>query len=409
MRDFRDAKAMAQTLRDSLTHKAINISHSESLELVSKMLGLPDWNTLSALLQSERRDTARPAAGPQTATTIYPAIPLRDLVPFPTAMYPLFVGREKAMQAIHHAFERSREVVLVVQKEAGVDTPELQDVHEIGVLSQLVEVEPLPDGTLKVLTQAIRRVVIRRLSHETGAFQADVADISEGPIPDASDLIRRTFRRFESYAAAQDIRIPDTRPILDETPDPGRVADVIAARIKMPIADRYRLLATLDPVMRLERVEALVDLSARLVSPAFELTRRRALHYANLRNHQYATLEHLLLALIEDTHASAVMRASEADLDGLKDDLIEYLDNELKNIVVANDGNAQPTTAFQRVEQRAALHAQEASYPVITGANVLFAIFAETRSPAAHLLDERGASIERVAKAIAQGIGKGTD
>jgi ATP-dependent Lon protease len=373
------------------------------------MLGLPDWNTLSALLQSERRDTARPAAGPQTATTIYPAIPLRDLVPFPTAMYPLFVEREKTMQAIKHAFERSREVVLVVQKEPGVDTPELQDVYEIGVLSQLVEVEPLPDGTLKVLTQAIRRVVIRRLSHETGAFQADVGDISEGPIPDASDLIRRTFGRFERYAAAQDIRIPDTRPILDETRDPGRVADVIAARIKMPIADRYKLLATLDPVMRLERVEALVDLSARLVSPAFELTRRRALHHASLRNHPYATLEHLLLAMIEDPHASAVMRASDADLDGLKDDLIEYLDNELKNIVVANDGNAQPTTAFQRVEQRAAVHAQEASYPVITGANVLFAIFAETRSPAAHLLDARGEYIERVAKAIAQGIGKGTD
>src|ERR1700720_4677175 len=92
MRDFRDAKAMAQSLRESLTTKAINISHGESLELVSKILGVADWNTLPALLQADRRDPEAPVAQPQTGTASYPAIPIRDLVPFPTAIYPLFVG-----------------------------------------------------------------------------------------------------------------------------------------------------------------------------------------------------------------------------------------------------------------------------------------------------------------------------
>jgi ATP-dependent Lon protease len=117
MRDFRDAKTMAQTLRESLTGKAVNISHSESLELVSKMLGVADWNTLSALLQVDRRDA--PVAGRSTAVVSYPAIPLRDLVPFPTVTYPLFVGREKTMLALKEAFERQREVVLAVQRYAG--------------------------------------------------------------------------------------------------------------------------------------------------------------------------------------------------------------------------------------------------------------------------------------------------
>jgi ATP-dependent Lon protease len=88
MRDFRDAKAMAQTLRESLTTKDVTISHSESLELVSKMLGVADWNTLSALLHAERRDTAAPITKLKTTTTLYPAVPLRDLVPFPNATYP---------------------------------------------------------------------------------------------------------------------------------------------------------------------------------------------------------------------------------------------------------------------------------------------------------------------------------
>jgi ATP-dependent Lon protease len=114
MRDFRDAKAMAQTLRESLTTKSINVSHSESLELVSKILGVSDWNTLSALLQADQRTTRASAAILPTRAAIYPAFPLRDLVPFPAGTYPLFVGREKSVHALNEAFARQREVVLAV-------------------------------------------------------------------------------------------------------------------------------------------------------------------------------------------------------------------------------------------------------------------------------------------------------
>jgi len=125
MRDFRDAKAMAQTLRDSLSTKALTISHSESLELVSKMFGAADWNTLSALIQAGRGAPATAPAAAQQAepARTYPAMPIRDLVPFPSATFPLFVGRPKSVQALDHAFERQREVVLVVQKDSAVDFP----------------------------------------------------------------------------------------------------------------------------------------------------------------------------------------------------------------------------------------------------------------------------------------------
>ena len=116
MRDFRDAKAMAQTLRESLSHKAMTISHSESLELVSKMLGVADWNTLAAMLQAGRGESTKLV--PRLKAR-YPAIPLRDLVPFPGASYPLFVGRDKTINAVEQAWEGEREVVLAVQREAG--------------------------------------------------------------------------------------------------------------------------------------------------------------------------------------------------------------------------------------------------------------------------------------------------
>lgn len=405
MRDFRDAKAMAQTLRESLTTKAVTISHSESLELVSRMLGVADWNTLSALLHTERRDTAVPIARLKTTTAFYPAIPLRDLVPFPNETYPLFVGRERTIQALNQAFEGGREVVVAIQREAAVDEPGLADVYEIGILGQLLELETLRDGTLRVLTRGLRRVALRGFAVESVAYQAEVTAVSEGATRDARDLIRRIYQRFQDYTAVHGILVPDIWLFFDSTRDPGQIADTVATRMKLPVSEKYELLATLDPMTRLERIEALLDQSQRPVSANYAATKRLALDLADRRRHQYATLEHLLLALIDDANASAVMRACDADLGGLSQGLVQYLDNELKHTVI-EAGSAEPTAAFKRVDQRAAFHAQEVGHAV-TGANALVALFAETRSPAARLLAEHGVSRARADKAIARGVGKG--
>ncbi|AHY54414.1 LON peptidase substrate-binding domain-containing protein [Bradyrhizobium japonicum] len=406
MRDFRDAKAMAQALRESLTHKAVTISHSESLELVSKMLGAADWNTLSAMLQADRRDTVAPAARLKTTTALYPAVPLRDLVPLPNATYPLFVGRESTVRALNQAFDGGQEVVLAIQREAAVDDPRFSDVYEIGILAQLLELVPLEDGTFRVLTRGLRRVALRSFAAESAAYQAEVSDVREGATRDARDLIRRIYQRFQDYAAAHGILVPDLWLFFDQTRDPGQIADTVATRMKLSIRDKYELLATLDPMKRLERIEALLNASQRPVSANYAATKRQALDHADRRRHQYATLEHLLLALIDDAEASAVMRACDADLGGLSQGLVQYLDNELKHTVI-EAASAEPTAAFKRVDQRAAFLAQEVGYTAVTGANALVALFAETRSPAARLLAEHGVSRGRADKAIARGVGKG--
>jgi ATP-dependent Lon protease len=221
MRDFRDAKSMAQTLRESLTDKAVVISHGESLELVSRMLGVADWNTLSAMLKDSPGAPALPLTRRLKGGTSYPAIPIRDLVPFPTMTFPLFVGREKTRQALERAFAGSREVVLATQKDAAVHDPTFDDLYDVGTLAELMEVERLPDDTLKVLTRVRRRVAISRFVGEHGTFQAEIADVAEGRIPEAPDL-RRAIERFKDYAAAHDFRMVGTVPPLDQIRDPGR-------------------------------------------------------------------------------------------------------------------------------------------------------------------------------------------
>jgi RNA polymerase sigma factor (sigma-70 family) len=129
-----------------------------------------------------------------------------------------------------------------------------------------------------------------------------------------------------------------------------------------------------------------------LFSRAFESTRHRALAYANQRNHEHATLEHLLLALTDDEDASAVMKGCKVDLAALKEHLTNYIDNELKTLVIDDGRDSSPTPAFQRVIQRAVIHVQSSGGQEVTGADLLVAIFAERESHAAYFLEQQDMS-----------------
>nr|WP_174831844.1 ATP-dependent Clp protease ATP-binding subunit ClpA [Ruegeria sp. HKCCA0235A] len=132
-----------------------------------------------------------------------------------------------------------------------------------------------------------------------------------------------------------------------------------------------------------------------------------ALAAANERRHEFATLEHLLLALLEEPDAVRVMKACSVDLDELRSTLVEFIDEDLSNLVTDIDGSeAVPTAAFQRVIQRAAIHVQSSGRTEVTGANVLVAIFAERESNAAYFLQEQDMTRYDAVNFIAHGVAK---
>ena len=141
-------------------------------------------------------------------------------------------------------------------------------------------------------------------------------------------------------------------------------------------------------------------------SRALEKTLHRALAVANERRHEYATLEHLLLSLIDDSDASAVLRACSVDLDILRKNLTQYVDTELENLVIETREEAKPTAGFQRVVQRAVIHVQSSGREEVTGANVLVAIFAERESHAAFFLQEQDMTRYDAVNYISHGIAK---
>ncbi len=132
----------------------------------------------------------------------------------------------------------------------------------------------------------------------------------------------------------------------------------------------------------------------------------RALALANDRNHEYATLEHLLLALLDDQDAAAVMRACNVDLGLLRQQLTNYIDNDLSSLVVDDGEDSKPTAGFQRVIQRAVIHVQSSGREEVTGANVLVAMFAERESHAAYFLQEQDMTRYDAVNYISHGIAK---
>ena len=145
--------------------------------------------------------------------------------------------------------------------------------------------------------------------------------------------------------------------------------------------------------------------------PSFSTSLEQAIHsalaLANARSHEFATLEHLLLSLLDEPDAEKVLKACDVDLSELRSNLLEFIDNDLSNLIAEIEGSeAVPTAAFQRVVQRAAIHVQSSGRKEVTGANVLVAIFAERESNAAYFLQEQDMTRYDAVNFIAHGVAK---
>jgi ATP-dependent Lon protease len=262
MRDFRNAKAMAQTLREALKTKSVSLTHSESLELVATILGFRDWNVLSATIQSEVQPPANPGSTlPATvrlaAENQLPTLPVRDIVVFPHLNVPLFAGRAKTISAVEHAMAEDRRILVVTQRRPGDDNPTAADLHGVGLTANVTDLIKLNDGTIKLLVKTLTRATIVRLV-EDPFLTAEIApfDESRGQDEEAIALSRAVL---EALFAARNVgQISSVYDRLQENKEPGTLADAVAAILTCDIRQKQDLLETGDVVSRLQKILALM-------------------------------------------------------------------------------------------------------------------------------------------------------
>ncbi len=185
-----------------------------------------------------------------------PLLPLRDLIIFPHMMMPLFVGRDKSINALEEAMSKQTDIVLAAQKDAKTNNPEPKDIYQIGTIATIIQLLRIPDGTVKVLVEGKRRVRIKNFIPNENFFQVQCEEIPEeadSPV-EAAALVRSVKTTFETYVKLNKRIPPEILMRVSTIESPGELADIIVAQLNLKLEDKQKVLEISDPSKRLEHL-----------------------------------------------------------------------------------------------------------------------------------------------------------
>ncbi len=198
----------------------------------------------------------------ENTSLLVPVLPLRDVVVYPHMVIPLFVGREKSIEALDAVMQDNKKILLLAQKNAEVDDPSQEDLHEIGTLSTVLQMLKLPDGTIKVLVEGGERVIVESLLETNGYFSATVQNLEKAAVIDereAEVLIRSVLNLFDQYVKLNKKVPPEILTSLSGIDDPSRLADTISAHMSLKLDEKQEILEIRDPRERLEHIMSKIE------------------------------------------------------------------------------------------------------------------------------------------------------
>jgi len=191
-----------------------------------------------------------------------PVLPLRDVVVYPHMVIPLFVGRDKSIKALDSAMGTNKQILLIAQKSADMDDPEVGDLHHIGTLANILQLLKLPDGTVKVLVEGIRRARIDAYVDMDALFVATVTPLTETFAADEREqevLMRSAVTLFDQYVKLNKKVPPEVLTSLASIDDAGRLADTLAAHMSLKLDEKQHVLEIIDIQARIEHLMGLME------------------------------------------------------------------------------------------------------------------------------------------------------
>jgi ATP-dependent Lon protease len=196
-----------------------------------------------------------------SAGSIYPVLPLRDIVVFPHMIVPLFVGREKSVQALDDVMRDDKQILLVTQKNAGQDDPAADDIYRVGTIGTVLQLLKLPDGTVKVLVEGVQRARITSFTDNPTFFQAVAQPLEDavGQGQELEALSRAVIAQFEQYIKLNKKIPPEVLVSINQIDEPSKLADTVASHLNLKIPEKQQLLELETISERLERVYGLME------------------------------------------------------------------------------------------------------------------------------------------------------
>lgn len=189
-------------------------------------------------------------------TQTFPVLPLRDIVVYPKMIVPLFVGRSKSIRALQKVVDSDSAVVLLTQKDAAVEDPDFDDIYRVGTLGSVLQMLKLPDGTMKVLIEGIRRVKVEKFLPNEDFIEADVSDLkeSEHKSMEQEALARAVVSQFEEYVKLSKKTPPEVLASVNQIEDYSKLADTIASHLSLKVAEKQELLEASTLKTRFEKI-----------------------------------------------------------------------------------------------------------------------------------------------------------
>ncbi len=192
---------------------------------------------------------------------LYPVLPLRDIVVFPHMIVPLFVGREKSVNALESVMKDDKQILLVTQKNAADDDPGPGEIYEVGTIASVLQLLKLPDGTVKVLVEGGTRATIQGYTDNPNYFEARarLLDDETAEDEDLEALTRSVISQFEQYVKLNRKIPPEVLVSVNQIEDPSKLADTVVSHLALKIPDKQELLEIQSAQERLERVYSLME------------------------------------------------------------------------------------------------------------------------------------------------------
>ena len=197
-----------------------------------------------------------------TLPVVVPVLPLRDVVVYPHIVIPLFVGREKSIQALDAAMNSNKQILLVAQRRAEMDNPSIEDIYQLGTLAHILQLLKLPDGTLKVLVEGAQRATVIQYLDTEAYLSARVMPLApqvKPAIREQEALARSVINLFDQYVKLNKKVPPEILTSLAGIDDPARLADTIAAHMSLKLEEKQKILEIVEVSERLEHLVNLIE------------------------------------------------------------------------------------------------------------------------------------------------------
>jgi len=279
-----------------------------------------------------------------------PVLPLRDVVVYPHMVIPLFVGREKSIQALDVAMSSDKQILLVAQTRAEVDDPTTEDIHKIGTVATILQLLKLPDGTIKVLVEGSRRAAVEALYEEVDGeyFSADIAALEESsdlPEKEAAVLIRSVTNLFNQYVKLNKKLPSEVLTSLSGIEDPSRLADTISAHLSLKVEEKQEILEILDPQKRLEHLMKLMDAELDLLQVEKRIRGRVKQQMENSQREYYLNEQ---------------MKAIQKELGDMEDapNELEELSNKIDTVGLSKEAHKKASSELGKLKMMSPMSAE---------------------------------------------------